>query len=275
MADVEWTNEVVIRLMAEYRLRPELWDSTHDLYRVHTAKYEAWAELAGMFECDIVDLRKKLNSIFASHRREKAKVRCGGRSTWFLYPHMSFLPTHVGNRDAGPAGERRRRILNLPAEEAGPSSAEEYVDEEEVRAAAAPDVVPDVVIKTEPTVDYPKIRAKREVKYATCRKPRRAKVLKRRAVKENYGEEDRSRLIETLRSLRRSDLLKKKDECDSFGEYIAESLRKHDQRTRSMIKQAINNILFEQEMKKYSGSHFPSAAAGDENPLTLEGEGCK
>lgn len=103
MSDVEWTNDLVIRLMVEYKKRPELWDSSHNLYRVHTAKYEAWSELANLFECDIMDLRKKLNSIFASHRREKAKVRCGGRSTWFLYPHMSFLPTHIGNDESSPA----------------------------------------------------------------------------------------------------------------------------------------------------------------------------
>lgn len=95
MAEVEWTNELVIRLINEYKMRPELWDAQHELYRVPTAKYEAWSELAISFECDIADLRKKLNSVFASHRREKGKVRCGGRSTWFLYKHLSFLPNHL------------------------------------------------------------------------------------------------------------------------------------------------------------------------------------
>lgn len=95
MTEVEWTNDLVIRLINEYKQRPELWDCAHELYRVPTAKYEAWSELAIAFECDIADLRKKLNSVFASHRREKGKVRCGGRSTWFLYKHLSFLPNHL------------------------------------------------------------------------------------------------------------------------------------------------------------------------------------
>lgn len=102
MGELEWTNDLAIRLIQEYEKRPELWDMRHEMYRVQTLKYETWSELARMFDCDIADLRKKLNSLFASHRREKAKVRAGGRSTWFLYPYMSFLPSHIGN-DGGAA----------------------------------------------------------------------------------------------------------------------------------------------------------------------------
>lgn len=102
MGELEWTNDLAIRLIQEYEKRPELWDMRHEMYRVQTLKYETWSELARMFDCDIADLRKKLNSLFASHRREKAKVRAGGRSTWFLYPYMSFLPSHIGN-DSGEA----------------------------------------------------------------------------------------------------------------------------------------------------------------------------
>lgn len=83
--------------MQEYKKHPELWDKCHSLYRVYTAKYQAWSELAQSFNCDIADLRKKLNSLFASHRREKAKIRSGGKSTWFLYSHMKFFPNHIDN----------------------------------------------------------------------------------------------------------------------------------------------------------------------------------
>lgn len=94
-------------------------------------------------------------------------------------------------------------------------------------------------------------------------------LLKRKIVKDNDSLDNR--LLETLRLLRKSDLSRKKDECDSFGDYIAISLRKHDERTQSMIKQAINNILFEQEMKKYSTTgQFTVVLSGvDENPLVI------
>lgn len=46
----------------------------------------------------------------------------------------------------------------------------------------------------------------------------------------------------------------KKDDCDTYGEYIASTLRKHNNKTQCLIKQAINNILFEQEMQKYENT---------------------
>lgn len=97
---VEWTPTLVVRLVQEYERRRELWDVGHDLYRVHTAKHELWEELAAIFDCEVPDLKKKLNSILASHRREKAKVRAGARTSWFLYHHLRFLPTHVSAPDA-------------------------------------------------------------------------------------------------------------------------------------------------------------------------------
>lgn len=38
---------------------------------------------------------------------------------------------------------------------------------------------------------------------------------------------------------------KKRDVCDIFGEYIAEELRKHDDRTRMILQHEIHNILFQ------------------------------
>lgn len=59
-----------------------------------------------------------------------------------------------------------------------------------------------------------------------------------------------SRILEVQRMMKKDSLIKK-DDCDTYGEYIASTLRKQDNKTQCMIKQAINNILFEQEMNKY------------------------
>ncbi|KAH9631120.1 hypothetical protein HF086_008622 [Spodoptera exigua] len=80
-----------------------------------------------------------------------------------------------------------------------------------------------------------------------------------------------SKLQEALKILKKSDLSRKKDECDTFGEYIAISLRKHDERTQSMIKQAINNILFKQGLRMYSAGQYTVVLTGDdEKPLVCE-----
>ncbi|XP_028167670.1 uncharacterized protein LOC114358010 [Ostrinia furnacalis] len=257
MAEVEWTNDLVIRLINEYKKRPELWDTQHELYRVPTAKYEAWSDMAIEFECDIADLRKKLNSVFASHRREKGKVRCGGRSTWFLYKYLSFLPNHLDSAEENVTIHIPSVEVKTQREESEHSSDNEYGNLHE-----------EIVIKQEPVADPEYKKRNRHSK------PRLTKPIRRRFVEKVSTTASKldSRLLETLRLLRRSDLSRKKDECDSFGEYIADSLRKHEDKTQSMIKQAINNILFEQEMKKYNTNQYTVVINGclDENPLTLD-----
>ncbi|KAJ2945356.1 hypothetical protein O0L34_g155 [Tuta absoluta] len=294
MGDLEWTNDLVIRLMQEYRKRPELWDASHEMYRVQTLKYETWRALAGVFECDIADLRKKLNSLFASHRREKAKIRAGGKSSWFLYPYMSFLPTHIEadtvpsealQQTIAPTKKRPQQVkeVTLPSasdDEPDYTTETEYLVEEEQQ----PDEV--LLIKQEPAqpmmvtvqpIHHGSTRLKRGRERA---KPRLTRPVRRRVVKDAHLASASStldgRLSEALKLLRRSDLTRRKDECDSFGEYIADSLRKHDDRTQSMIKQAINNILFEQEMKKYTTNQQYVVISGlDENPLILGDESDK
>lgn len=136
--------------------------------------------------------------------------------------------------------------------------------------------VQEVLIKQEPIHVHYKQRARAPAK---THKPRITRPLKRRVVKEHHSSSSSSfvsnvldsRLAEAVKLLRRSEMTRKMDECDSFAKYIADSLRKHDDRTQSMIKQAINNILFEQEMKKYSSNQqYAVVLAGiDENPLIL------
>lgn len=141
----------------------------------------------------------------------------------------------------------------------------------------------EVVIKQEPHTETYVRDNRKTIKRtrAPVTRPREKIIrplLKRRIIKDANNTTTTvnnldSRLLETLKLLRKSDLSKKKDECDSFGEYIAISLRKHDERTQSMIKQAINNILFEQEMKKYSTGQYTVVLSGmDENPLVIGDE---
>lgn len=270
MAEIEWTADAAIRLMEEYKQRPVLWDSTHEMYRVQTAKYEAWSELARLFQCDIADLRKKLNSIFASHRREKSKVRGGGVSTWFLYPYMRFMPSHLENETTHTriiSNTKEESATQTSSEESSQSSSSEEQQDDENREEMP------ILIKQESEVTNHIRRDNRKtIKRTITRLPINKPPLKRRLIKEsnvNHKNLD-SVLLETLKLVRNSNLSKKKDECDSFGEYIAISLRKHDERTQSMIKQAINNILFEQEMKKFNAGQYTVVISGiDDNPLII------
>ncbi|XP_023950105.1 uncharacterized protein LOC112054521 [Bicyclus anynana] len=252
---LEWTNEEVIRLIKAYKAKGMLWDPNHDLYRVQTAKYEAWCELAERYGCEVVDLRKKFNSIFASHRREKAKIRHGGKSSWFLYNHLSFLPSHIYNEES----ETKTTPMKKPSvDEPHEPPDELQSDTEEYEDINSHSPV-HIIVKEEAEIPDtpPKIY-----------RPKSTRLVRKRKILHEDDMIIEKKDVLNRKMLKRSKFYKKKDECDSFGEYIAMSLRKHDDRTRSMIKQAINNILFEQEMKKYNSGHY-AVIYTDENPLIV------
>jgi hypothetical protein len=148
------------------------------------------------------------------------------------------------------------------AKRSASSYEEEHASEDNYEEDYEPSLHEEIIIKEE-VVPVEPAKPKR-LKINT-----RPRIIKRPITREVSTSQLDSRLLEALKLLRRSDLSRKKDECDSFGEYIAVSLRKHDERTQSMIKQAINNILFEQEMKKYNATQYVVIPGMDENPLTL------
>lgn len=116
----------------------------------------------------------------------------------------------------------------------------------------------EVMIKHEPKTQ--KFTHRKFVDTASHGKKKLTRTLKRKPRRQNTQTNVQqemyskvyvdSRILEVQRMMKKDSLIKK-DDCDTYGEYIASTLRKHDNKTQCMIKQAINNILFEQEMNKY------------------------
>ncbi|KAK5646394.1 hypothetical protein RI129_004858 [Pyrocoelia pectoralis] len=55
---MEWSNEDMLRLIDEYRIRPVLWDPTSELFKNRNKKEDAW-----MFKTDTVEIKRKINSL--------------------------------------------------------------------------------------------------------------------------------------------------------------------------------------------------------------------
>lgn len=110
---MEWSNEEMLQLIDEYRLRPVLWDPTHNLFKNRNKKEDAWKDLAKLFKTDTVEIKRKINSLLASFRREKQKVvlKPSGSGTeeiyktkWFAFSSFGFLmdknkPKHTKKKD--------------------------------------------------------------------------------------------------------------------------------------------------------------------------------
>lgn len=101
--NIEWPTDKCIQFIEEYKNRPLLWDRDHIHNRITERKLKAWEEMAGIFNTETWELKKKMNSLLASYRRERQKVRIktmkhrngekvdSTSSTWFAYPSFKFL----------------------------------------------------------------------------------------------------------------------------------------------------------------------------------------
>jgi len=96
---MEWSNAVVLNLIDEYRQRECLWNPKDSNYKSKTKKLDAWSELANVFKCDILEIKKKMESLQSSFRRERQKEETttgmgaedAYQSKWFAFKSLEFL----------------------------------------------------------------------------------------------------------------------------------------------------------------------------------------
>lgn len=98
---MEWSNEKTIQFIKLYEAHPLIWDTTLEGHKDRNRVHEAWKEIANeMGEiCRVIDLKKKKDSLMASFRFYKKKIRESKHTgsgagdvykpTWFAYPILN------------------------------------------------------------------------------------------------------------------------------------------------------------------------------------------
>ncbi|KAJ8866690.1 hypothetical protein PR048_032551 [Dryococelus australis] len=76
---MECPAEECLQLIDIYEENPVLRNPQHGLYYNKVTKHDAWVNLAKQFECSAAEVKKKMDSMLASFRREKAK---GKKECW-------------------------------------------------------------------------------------------------------------------------------------------------------------------------------------------------
>lgn len=70
---MEWTRDNCLQLIDVYEEHEELWNPRHGNYYNKIKKHDAWSAISTAMGCATEEVKKKIDSLLSSFRREKAK----------------------------------------------------------------------------------------------------------------------------------------------------------------------------------------------------------
>ncbi|XP_061716947.1 uncharacterized protein LOC133524816 [Cydia pomonella] len=219
---MEWDKEKVLLFIDKYRDKEILWDPTHGDHFNKLKKNDAWVELSEDMNITVEEAKKKITSLLASLRREKAKIKNStgtGKgadeiytSTWFAFKPLLFVLDRNKPRNTNDT-------LNP--------------DEESEQRGATVDTVLDNGSHTERPIHVAK--------------------KKKKAVMD--PEEIMASTYDILKKTSSEKSSKSLDECDSYGAFIANKLRSYSNQTRNYVQHHISNILFNADRGQYEPNY--------------------
>lgn len=71
---MEWSQEKILLFIEAYRLKTNLWDPQDPQHYNKLKKHDAWQQLAEEMNTNQEECKRKMTSLLASLRREKAKI---------------------------------------------------------------------------------------------------------------------------------------------------------------------------------------------------------
>ncbi|CAF4947320.1 unnamed protein product [Pieris macdunnoughi] len=233
-------NEKCRILIQLYSAKEFLWNSKSTQYHNKSLRYDAWIEISKKMDIPIPDLKKKMTTLLASYRREKSRIakscRTGSAtnevyvSKWFAFDDFNFM--------------RDKDLPNETLDTMSENSATAQIAQNNDTGPITPSAMEQEI---EPPSDI-------------MNAPDSLRVKKK---KKANAEEDSPMLKKAFQVLTES-AASSADPYFSYGQHIANELRKYDSRTLIYVKQAINNVIFEADLGKYgcctqiSQSHYTS-----------------
>lgn len=73
--NLNWDNEKSLELISEFKTREILWDSKNSSFYNQSKKEEAWRDLGQTFGLGIDEIKRKVESLRGSFRREKNRMK--------------------------------------------------------------------------------------------------------------------------------------------------------------------------------------------------------
>ncbi|KRT84329.1 Myb/SANT-like transcription factor [Oryctes borbonicus] len=222
-------NEQCKTLIAAYRDHRSLWDPKQKKYHSNTAREDAWKEISTKLNIPAAELRTKMRSLLGTYRREKSRtkktlVTASGRksvyvSKWFAFKSFDFLSNRdVPSQTMDTLSDAER--INTPEQNIENTQFAEVL--EQVQPSSSTNTM---TVQPSPTI----IRRKRIATSTSEGDP---------VIEKPFSNLHKSSDV-TI------------DPYFSFGQYVANELRKYDSATLAYVKRAINNIIFDADMGRY------------------------
>ncbi|KAG8309338.1 hypothetical protein J6590_061312 [Homalodisca vitripennis] len=249
---MEWNDEQVLVLIDLYRERRLLWDSSDSQHKLKNQRHDSLTEIAVSFGVDKNEIERKWKNLTSHFWREKKKEaetkRTGSGadepyvSKWFAYQPMNFLGDKNKPRNTQDSTQRKE-------EEDGPQDSQEeginddsqVVHPQNSEDKQASTLSPSEVAGTKKPFKSPKAP--------------KSKSARRRLVDSPGSSNALDEALNVMRSLQ-SKRANIDDEYSLYGEQIAIKLRKlPSPRTRLVVQNKINQLLFEAEMGYLEHQH--------------------
>ncbi|XP_047112777.1 uncharacterized protein LOC124789448 isoform X2 [Schistocerca piceifrons] len=242
MLAMEWLEDDVMLLIEEYRHHRCLWDPRDPEFKMHTRKNEAWQEIAEALKVPSEEVKKKINSLLASFRRERRKEAATSgmpagkkyRSGWFAFKSMSFLLDKVGWTKGRCSEENTVEEVDIDV-----TSLEGSEDEGTSN---------DIVLQTE----YP---ASDEVHVGDVEEPPRKKCRKGDAYDEAAADLNMIiNIIDTIRNKKQATNNKKQEKKsprDIFSDYVAFKLKTYNNHVQNIVQFKIHEVFFQADMGNF------------------------
>ncbi|KAF5307554.1 hypothetical protein FQR65_LT18401 [Abscondita terminalis] len=248
------THEQSIRLIQLYSSYKMLWDPKDPKYLNKTQREDSWKQIAAEMQCPVGELKKKMESLLGSYRREKSrekKSRITGSgadevyiSKWFGYPYFDFM------KNKNEPGDTQDTIpIEITQQFSQSSDTVAYAENASTSHSLS-----------ESNLEPPQASQEQHTEETSTNVPTQEPARKKRrniSKTQTQPQLDSAdiMLAEALDCLKKSsnDI---NDPYLSFGRHIANEMRKYDPHTLACVKNAINNIIFEADLGKYRQQQY-------------------
>ncbi|XP_044760513.1 uncharacterized protein LOC123317941 [Coccinella septempunctata] len=249
---MEWTDEQTLNFIEMYRVRPQLWDSTHIYYKNKNRRHDSLTEIAVSFGIEKQEVEKKMKNLQSQFLRERKKEleskRTGSGaeepyvSRWFAYQPIMFLAdknkprrtvdnvdnsVHFVQNSQDEGGENGEQMQPEGLGEEQPSPSKEFQSPKAASSKSAKRKLSDIRSPSAPIID------------------------------------EALNLMRSIQNKRADNT----DEFSLYGEQIAIKIRRlSSPRTKFIVQNEINKILFDAEMGYYDQHNTPIRGVYDHLP---------